>query len=636
MSYAYTYSIVNDFPDGAVNTEKLVTEIGASSIATSLDRVDTNPAGDDEDRIDVVFVAELSSGDKTTLDGDTTSPAGGLIAAHDNTPTFQEDPEITQFLDSNCTVTDQHTGIKGPFDVMQTLVNRREIFNDSDNPLHVSGHVPLIGASGSVTNLNTIHGKTGWHNQEVIQASYSRPRDMLIYYGWLNSFNYGTHAWNNEKVAQDMSRYGLLVFGDGIQNPSHGDYSNTSVIIPRIKALNPRALIFGYVATTDAYATFCTKVGQWVTLGVHGVFMDVAGYDQGTTTTNGRAAFNQKVDYVHGQSMLCFVNAWNSDHVLGTANDPSYPNSTWNPSLVESTLTYNDWLLVESFPINTTSYTDSGYEGYEPKAQWASRGVKVTGHRATYGINLAAAGLINNDNSGGQSLYDFGFVSSMMWSLEGYGTSDTGYGASSSTVTRWDRTDVTGMGVVYTINPSVQVDVGDADAYHAYREYASMKLDFSQSAQSSVITKYVPSGASSSMESFCGYDGTGEASLASSPSWTDVSLSAEHVKTSGMTHSGAEVTVNVAGRYEISGRYTVDGGNNSTSEGRLARDQGSGYAVVPGTIMDSNPNGDSVTVSFNVQLDVSSGDKFKLQACMTAGSGSLVANGSSLSIAQVQ
>jgi len=75
----YTYSITNDFPGGAVNTTNLKNEIQASVIVTSLNRIDTAGAV-----IDIWFNAALSAGDETILDGDTTNPAGGLIAAHDN------------------------------------------------------------------------------------------------------------------------------------------------------------------------------------------------------------------------------------------------------------------------------------------------------------------------------------------------------------------------------------------------------------------------------------------------------------------------------------------------------------------------------------------------------------------------
>ena len=400
-------------------------------------------------------------------------------------------------------------------------------------------------------------------NQQMLKGSYDRPKDLLIYYGWLNSFNNGTHGWDNEKVAQEMARYGLLAFGDGLQTlldsgthdgsddasvltdstqdwttdefvgkkivnitdgssaaitantattitaalaggaennwdsgdvyriANHDDYPNTVKIIDRIKALNPGALIFGYVSINQSLADFQAKVDDWDTLDVHGIFMDEAGYDYGTTTTNDRAAFNTKVDYIHGKATakLCFANAWNTDHILGIANDASYPNTTWNPTPTESKLGINDWILLESFPVNTTAYSGSG--GYEGKADWATRGSKANTLRAAYGINFAASGIINDDNANGQDLFDFLFISTLMWSLEAVGSSDTSYGSSSAATKLWTRPDVSKMGSVWTLNPSIQLDAGDADVYHRYVEgHAKMSLDFSSGVEVASIAKW--------------------------------------------------------------------------------------------------------------------------------------------------
>ena len=80
-SSTYTYSIANDFPDGRANPNKLDTAIRESSIITALDCINT--AGD---VLSIIFRDALSPADKTTLDGNTTGPAGGLIASTDNTP----------------------------------------------------------------------------------------------------------------------------------------------------------------------------------------------------------------------------------------------------------------------------------------------------------------------------------------------------------------------------------------------------------------------------------------------------------------------------------------------------------------------------------------------------------------------
>lgn len=401
-------------------------------------------------------------------------------------------------------VQDPYTGVKCCAPFMNILTMMREFYNASDNPVYLPGFQPLLGPNGEIqdlenktTNLEEIHSDSGWHEQEVKRALFIGPDNLLIYYGWLNSFNYGVNAWTNEKVAQDMAKYNLIVLGDGVQDPNHGDFSNTSVIIPRIKALNPSAKIFGYVSTTEdntngdstSLSDFQLKVSQWNDLEVHGIFLDEAGYDFGTN----RVDFNSKVSYVHNQEYanICFVNSWNMDHIIGTENDESYPNETWNPTLTESDLQSTDYYLLESFPINTSAYSGTG--GYESKSDWAIRGVKAINHRYTYGIKLVACGMINNDNTNGQQLFNFGYVSALMFSLEGFGTSDTNYGASSAAVNFWYRHNAIDL-LAWSLSPSVQVDISDGDVYWRYTDKGKLKLDFSDGAQQSEIVYFSEAG----------------------------------------------------------------------------------------------------------------------------------------------
>lgn len=386
-----------------------------------------------------------------------------------------EGTALGAFLDGNTVVTDEPTGVSGPFYLMQSLLNQRELLNPASSPIHIPG----FGA------LNPIHQKLGWHNQEVQQGKWYRPRDLLVFYGWPNSFNSAVNGWSNEKVAQDMARYGLIVLGAGLEDPGHGDFANTQAIVARIKQLNPAALVFGYVDGALAQATFETNAGKWKTNhAVHGIFCDKFGYDYGST----RAQQNDKLDYLHGESLVAFVNAWNTDHVLGTANDPSYPNTTHNASEVESNLAITDWVMLESLAVNTDAYTGTG--GYASKSDWAARVVKTITLRATYGVNFAAIGIINNGNANGQDLFEFSFVSAMMASLEAHGTSDSLYASGTSAVDLWTRPDVTKMGAAWSLNASVQVDASDADVYHRYVEFGRFALDFSSGAEASSITKW--------------------------------------------------------------------------------------------------------------------------------------------------
>lgn len=80
----YTYSLANDFPGGQINSDKLTIAIKNSGIATALVGINMNG-----DVIQIVFTDVLSAGDKTTLDGNTSHPAGGLIASTDNSAFLQ-------------------------------------------------------------------------------------------------------------------------------------------------------------------------------------------------------------------------------------------------------------------------------------------------------------------------------------------------------------------------------------------------------------------------------------------------------------------------------------------------------------------------------------------------------------------
>lgn len=319
----------------------------------------------------------------------------------------------------------------------------------------------------------------------VQKINYRRPEDLLIYYGWLSAFNL---HYNNELAAQNFCQYEMVVFGNGVADPAHPDYANAVIIINRIKELKPHIKLWGYVAVTETLADFKTKVNWWYDLGVFGIFVDSAGYDYGTPATNGREAFNEKIDYVHDKAICnaVFANAWNSDHILGTANDPSYPNSTWNPNLEESHLGNYDYILLESFPINTSAWTP----GYEDKAEWYARAEKILGHRKTYGVNLAAVGIINNANPDGQDLFDFGYISALMLTLQAFGTSDDYYGASSAEVHWWDRSNIIGLEYDWVLDYVIKEDANDADIYWRFMNYGKLMLDFSVGAQVSAITKW--------------------------------------------------------------------------------------------------------------------------------------------------
>jgi hypothetical protein len=299
---------------------------------------------------------------------------------------------------------------------------------------------------------------------------HARPDNLLVYYGYPNSFNSAVNGWNNEKVAQDMAKYEMIVLGDGVQNPAHPDFTNIQTIIPRIKAFRPNVKIFGYVTINQDLEDFQTKVNQWDDLQVYGIFLDEAGYDYGKT----RAEFNDRVTHVKSRTYAkkCFANSWNIDHVLGTIDDPSYPNATYNPALLQSILSVDDWCMLESFSVNTTAYAQS----YASKADWYSRGQKAADRRNQYNVRMAALHVINDDNMAGQTLFYFAYNSSLIWAIDSVGSSSTNYGASSAQVNFWRRPNKS-MGTPSSA-PSVLVDAGSADILIRYGTKCKMEINY--------------------------------------------------------------------------------------------------------------------------------------------------------------
>jgi len=115
MSLTYTLA---DFPDSQLNADNLADEIRASAIVTALDYVSTSGS-----TVYIVFKATLSAGDKTILDGDTTAPAGGLIASHDyvdKTPAPQVVQVLEEYGKTNGKFISDAQWIQGPTGVSTT------------------------------------------------------------------------------------------------------------------------------------------------------------------------------------------------------------------------------------------------------------------------------------------------------------------------------------------------------------------------------------------------------------------------------------------------------------------------------------------------------------------------------------
>jgi len=300
--------------------------------------------------------------------------------------------------------------------------------------------------------------------------SATRPLNLLIYYGYLNSFNSAVNGWDNEKVALDIAKYDICIFGNGVADPAHPDYSNALIIIARLKAIKPDVKIYGYVSASQSQEDFENKVDQWEMLSIDGIFLDEAGYDFGVK----RDQLNSKIIHVHSKicANKCFVNAWNIDHVIGTVNDINFPNSIYNTSLHDSLLNKNDYYLLESFSVNSIAYSENN--GYNTKQSVLSRGEKAIARSVEYGIKLAVVGIIDNNSENGQNLFNFNYHSSILIGAEAVGSSDINYGAGSATVKYWPRQGTKHIGKTDSI---VIANLSD-DKLIRYGDYSSVTLDF--------------------------------------------------------------------------------------------------------------------------------------------------------------
>lgn len=255
-------------------------------------------------------------------------------------------------------------------------------------------------------------------------------KDLLIYYGYLNSFNSATNSWDNDNVIADISgKYNVCVFGDGVQDKDHPDYANSTYIINGLKANGVK--IYGYVSVNQDLSDFMKKASQWDTMGVDGIFFDEAGYDFGKT----RDELNERIGFVKEMNFATsvFVNSWDVNHIIGIEDDFSFPNTTYNPSLVESLLTADDLYLLENFGVSNGSY--------ETLPQWLDRGYAATSKP----LKVYAVSVIDDADPNAQGKFDRAYRASYLWKLEGFGSSSNGYGASSAQVNYWTRPDITNM-----------------------------------------------------------------------------------------------------------------------------------------------------------------------------------------------
>ncbi|MCO4795104.1 MAG: hypothetical protein KC493_15410 [Bacteriovoracaceae bacterium] len=237
-------------------------------------------------------------------------------------------------------------------------------------------------------------------------------KNVGIYYAYLNSLNYPTHAWDNDKVITDLDQYDILVIGDGIEKAAHPDYANSSYIIPRI---NSSVEVFGYVdignTVTHSMADMKTSVDEWETLGVEGVFLDEFGFDYWSGTDNAmRLRQNEIIDYIHTKNLKVFVNAWDPDDVF--VKESSSP----------STISSGDYYLAESYVFSTAgalNFTNHLAKMAKINSAQTTHGIKAFGVSTTNALGAAYS----------QTDFDFMSIAAQLDGLDGIGWGTVSFAA---------------------------------------------------------------------------------------------------------------------------------------------------------------------------------------------------------------
>lgn len=225
------------------------------------------------------------------------------------------------------------------------------------------------------------------------------PNNLLVYYGWPIAYQ---GLWDAASVAQSIANhYDTYIVGDAYQDPSHESYANTVQVLAQLKIAGVK--LYGYIplgVNNDnlSLATIQTRILQWKTLGVDGIFLDEFGFDYQVT----RQRQIDAVNAVHAQNLAYCANAWTWQDV-GCDHDNDLPE-TWaqndwrrvnfrayNPDNLVLPRTSNDAYMFENF----------GFDHNGPKNQFEFlERAKVMRATNTDKLKIWALGVLPEDPQG--------------------------------------------------------------------------------------------------------------------------------------------------------------------------------------------------------------------------------------------
>lgn len=261
-------------------------------------------------------------------------------------------------------------------------------------------------------------------------------KKLAFYYGYPSLVNSSANDVN--LAAAVFKDYDMVVWGDGIQDPSHPDHSLSAQIIAHPDMVNTD--VGGYIDSTLSLNDIQTKIDQWYDMGVKFYFLDRFGYD--FITTNGREHQREIVWCCHEKgdgSLYVMANAWNPDDVFSDAVDP-----TNNPAGLPTRLGSNDWYLSESFHIINGSY-DTNITAFKDKND------KMLNYRTTYGTKMAMT-TTNDSSPFDQNKWDNAYYLSVIYELDASSWGEEFFSASSASLPFRTRKEVLGTEFTGPIN----------------------------------------------------------------------------------------------------------------------------------------------------------------------------------------
>lgn len=233
----------------------------------------------------------------------------------------------------------------------------------------------------------------------LAEAPISVPGQLAIYYGWPSLVNGA--AGDVDAATAAFEQFSTVVFGDGLEHPTHGDHLKTAQIIAR---LAPRVEVYGYIdmgITTQNLSLLKAQryVDEWADMGVTGIFWDDAGRDYGVD----RSRLNALVNYTHAKGLRVFINAWN-------------PADVFAEDLGRVTVTAGDLYLAEGWLY--------AHDAYQNLTAWASKADVLLAYADNTGVRLAVVGTGRTDGDMAAREHPYQLV---WWGGAMYGVQLVGY-----------------------------------------------------------------------------------------------------------------------------------------------------------------------------------------------------------------